>query len=121
MAERRDEILAGVALGLVTLLMMAQGAVLAIAAIAPLASTAAGLASEDAETAPLEPVAHTGPWALVCLLMTAVSAGVGVWALVRMQRGTHVQGRWTWALVLAGVGCVWGLFTWRMLAALAAR
>ena len=119
MAERRDEILAVTALGLVTALLVAQGAVVAVATVAPLAAQAYDLTSEDAavEVTPDE-TPRRGPWWALSMGMTAGSVGLGIWALLRLQRGTHVRGRWMWVLVLAGLASVWGIFAWRMLAAL---
>ena len=119
MAERRDEILAVVALGLATVLFAAQGVLVTVATVAPLAASAYDLTSEDAafERTPDE-APPPRPWWLLSLGMVAASAGVGVWAMVRLQRGTHVRGRWLWALVMAGVAGIWGILAWRMLVTL---
>lgn len=121
MVERRDEILAVVALGVVTALLAAQGVLVAVVVVAPLTSAVYELASEDADLdSALELQRPEGrPWWLLSLAMVAVSGAVAVWAQVRLQRGTSVRGRWLWVLVLAGVSGVWGVFTWRMLTTLA--
>jgi len=120
MEERRDEVLAVVALALATVLFAGQGVLVALAAVAPLASKAYDLASEDPDVeTPLDEAGPARPWWAYSLAMVAAGAGLGLWALVRLQRGTSVRGRWTWALVMAGVAALSGVFTWRLLLALA--
>ncbi len=119
MAERRDELLAVVALTLVTLLFAGQGVLAVLVTIAPLAYQAYSLTAEDDSA-----VANAGPpaaarWIWLSPLMVGGSLATGVWALLRLQRGTSVRGRWLWVLVMAGVSSGVGLLVWRLLVTLA--
>ncbi len=116
MDEGHEELLASIAMTLAVLLLMAQAAVVVMALGAPIAHATLDLASaQDDETEALAPKPIPGFWPWVAMATVFACLGVGAWGALRLYRGTNIRGRWIWALVLAGMGTIWGLFTWRFI------
>ncbi len=122
--DERDEQMAVFALGLTTILLGVQAALLALTMFAPLARVVGDLAEEE----PAPPPAHTAQEAqgeaerprpvlppILALVGAGLSAALAAWATVRLYRGTIARNRWTWVLVLSGVGCGWGIIMARFL------
>jgi len=116
--DERDEQLAILALGLTMMLLGAQAVLGVMTLFAPLAGALYELSEEEPTGPPAAVERQTeaeqqrrpvpiGP--ALAVIGAAASAGIGFWAAVRLYRGTIVRDRWTWVLVLSGVGCAWGI------------
>jgi len=122
--DERDEQMAIFALGLTTILLGVQAALLVLTMFMPLAGIAAGLADEEPTAPPAQPAQEGQEEAerprpvlppVLALVGAGLSAALAAWAAVRLYRGTIARHRWTWVLVLSGVGCGWGIIMARFL------
>lgn len=122
--DERDGQMAVLALGLTVALLAAQVALVAWTVFGPMAGVLYRLVDEDPtepevvperETAAQEQRRPLPVGAILAGIAALASAGIAAWAAVRLYRGTLFRDRWTWALVLSGVGCAWGIMMSRFL------
>jgi len=121
--DERDAQMAVLGLGLTVMLIGLQVALLIFTMFSPLVGALYRLAEEDATEPPAveqgtqaeEQRRPVRVGAILAVVGSIASGGLAVWAARRLYRGTLARDRWTWVLVLSGVGCGWGLLMARLM------